>query len=317
MKRIMIAWLCFCLLLGFSACGAEKTQKDDESVNASDPIVVGILPDTQSVPIIVAKHMGYFDDENVKVDIESFTSAADRDSAIQSGSVNTVISDLIAVALFRQSGLDIQAILSTDGSQQILAASDSGITSIEGLAGKTVALSENTIMDYATDRILAYYGVDKDSVEYSYVPQMTVRMEMLINNNVDAATMPEPQVSVAKASGATVLASSADLGLNATCLAMFRKTAEAQPDAVKAFIRAYNKAVVYLNDTPAEEYMDWVISETGFPESVSDTLTLPDYREATAPAEADVTDVMDWMMERGLLEKALDYDDMVNSEFAR
>lgn len=317
MRKIIVTLLCGFFLLTFSACGAGDTQENEESLNAEDPIVVGILPDTQSVPFIVADHMGYFEEENVTVEIEPFTSAPDRDSAIQSGSVNAMNTDLIAVALFRQSDIDLEAILSTDGSQQILAAANSGVTSIEDLSGKTLTMSENTIMDYASNRILAYYGVDKDTVDYSYVPQITVRMEMLINGNVAAATMPEPQVSVAKASGATVLASSADLGLNATCLAMLSDITATQSDAVEAFVRAYNKAVAYLNDTPSEEYMDWVIEETGFPESVGDTLTLPVYNEAAAPAEADVADVMDWMMERGLIDAAIPYDDIVNSEFTR
>jgi NitT/TauT family transport system substrate-binding protein len=317
MKRIIFALWCVLLLMVFCACGADDTQGNGESLNAGDPIVVGVLPDTQSVPIIVAQHMGYFDEEKVTVDIQPFTSAPERDSAIQSGSVNTVNTDLIAVALFRQSELDMEAILSTDGSQQILASANSGVISINELTGKTLTMSENTIMDYASDRILAYYSVDKNTVEYSYIPQITVRMEMLINHNVDAAIMPEPQVSVAKADGATILASSEDLNLNATCLGMRSEITASHPEAVKAFVRAYNKAVVYLNDTPAEEYMDWVIEETGFPESVSDTLTLPVYREASAPSEADVFDVMDWMIERGLIEEAFAYDDMVNIEFTR
>lgn len=316
-RKISIALLCVFLLLGFSACGGDDGTEQEKALNEGKPIVVGTLPDTQAIPFVVAQHMGYFEEENVAVEIEPFTSAPDRDSAIQSGTVNTVTTDLIAVALFRQSDLDLSAIFSTDGSQQILASADSGMTSVTELDGKTLTLSENTIMDYASDRILAYYGVAKDDVTYSYVPQITVRMEMLVNGNVDAATMPEPQVSVAKDSGATVLASSADLGLNATCLAMLSKLPADQPDAVAAFVRAYNKAVAYLNDTPPEEYMDWVIREAGFPESVGDTLKLPVYREATAPSQKDVDDVMDWMIKRGLIEEAIAYDDMVNVEFTR
>lgn len=317
LKKMITALLCVFLLLGFGACAGEDPQEAAETLNEGEPIVVGVLPDTQALPFIVAQHLGYFEAEHVTVEIEAFTSAPDRDSALQSNAVNAVTTDLIAVALFRQSDLDLEAILSTDGSQQILASAQSNITSVEELGGKILTLSENTIMDYASDRILAHYGVTKDHVIYSYAPQITVRMEMLINGSVDAATMPEPQVSVAKDSGATVLASSADLGLNATCLAMGSTLTVDHPDAVAAFVRAYNKAVAYLNDTPRETYMDWLISEAGFPESVDDTLILPVYREATVPSEGDVADVLDWMTERGLLTADLTYADLVNIDFAR
>ncbi len=316
-KKIITALLCVFLCATFSACTGGDPQEATETLNDGEPLVIGTLPDTQAIPFIVAQHLGYFEAENVDVKIEAFTSAADRDSAIQSNAVNAVTTDLIAVTLFRQSDLDLEVILSTDGSQQILASAKSNITSIEELDGKTLTLSENTIMDYASDRILAHYGVAKDRVTYSYIPQITVRMEMLINGSVDAATMPEPQVSVAKDSGATVLASSADLGLNATCLAMLSTLTTDHPDAVAAFVRAYNKAVAYLNDTPPEEYMDWLILEAGFPESVGGTIILPVYREATVPTEGDVADVLDWMTKRGLLTADLTYDDLVNIEFAR
>ncbi|HMM06406.1 MAG TPA: MetQ/NlpA family ABC transporter substrate-binding protein [Clostridiales bacterium] len=317
LKKMLTEFLCIFLLLGFSACGGEDPQEAAETLNEGEPIVIGVLPDTQALPFIVAEHLGYFEAEQVAVEIEAFTSAPDRDSALQSKAVNAVTTDLIAVALFRQSDLDLEAILSTDGSQQILASAQSNISSVEELDGKILTLSENTIMDYASDRILAHYGVAKDHVIYSYAPQITVRMEMLINGSVDAATMPEPQVSVAKDSGATVLASSADLGLNATCFAMLSTLTADHPDAVVAFVRAYNKAVAYLNETPREEYLDWLISEAGFPESVNDTLILPVYREATAPTEGDVTDVLDWMTQRELLTSDLTYADLVNIEFAR
>lgn len=317
MKKIFLAVMMTCLLLTLGACGEKETEKDEAVLNASDPIVVAVLPDTQSVPMIVAQHMGYFEEEKVAVTLEPFTSAAERDSAVQSGSVDVMISDLISMALFRQSGFDVQTLFSTDGSQQILASANSGVDSVEKLSGKTLALSENTIMDYATDRILSYYGVDKNTVEYTYVPQMTVRMEMLINSKVDAAIMPEPQVSVAKDGGAVPLASSEDLNLNATCLGMFREKMEESPQAVEAFVRAYNRGVAYLNETAPEEYMDWVIEETGFPESVAKTMTLPQYRNADIPTEKDVEDVMHWMIERGLIEEAIPYKDLVNSEFTR
>lgn len=314
-KKLWIGVLVLILTVAFSACGAENTT--GEKSNSEKPLVVSVLPDTQSVPLIVAEHMGYFDEENIAVEIEAFTSAADRDSAIQSGAVDVMLSDLVAVALFRESGFDYQVIFSTDGSQQLLASPQSGITSVKDLQGQTLALSENTIMDYAADRILEANDVDKKTVEYTYIPQMTVRMEMLINSNVASAMMPEPQVSVAKEGGATVLASSEDLGLNATCVALSTEMIESESEVLRGFVAAYNKGVAYLNETDPEEYMDWVIKETGFPESVTDTLALPEYREAAVPTQGDVEDVMAWLTARGLIGEAMDYDTIVNSDFAR
>ncbi len=313
-KLLLLCLLCVCLL-GFAACGSPADSGEVELINPDDPIVIGILPDTQSVPVALADYLGYFEEEGVNVRVEKFSSAPDRDSAIQSGNLNAMISDLVAVLLYREGGFDVHAVLSTDGSQQLMASAESGIQSIEEAAGRTITLSENTIMDYATTKIFEYYQLPLDGVDYNYIPQMTVRMEMLETGKIDLATMPEPQVSIAKASGAVVLASSEDVGINAGCLAMTDEILTAEPDAVRAFLAAYNRAVDYLNEKDSAEYMDTVIAQTGLPESVSDTISLPSYRRAELPTEDDFTQVLAWMNERGLLANSYAYSDAVSGEF--
>ena len=70
------------MLLAMGGCGSQddqaaKSQKDLQL------LAVGLMPDTDSLPFIIAQEKGYFADEGLKVDIQQFKSAMDRDSALQ------------------------------------------------------------------------------------------------------------------------------------------------------------------------------------------------------------------------------------------
>lgn len=318
MKRFLaLLFSLSCLLMAFGCGGSEEPAAPvQEGTEDSAALTIGILPDTQSVPIVVAQHFGYFGEEGVDVDVTLFNSASERDSALQSGNLDIAISDLIAACLLREGGFDVAATSLTDGSQDLITSPNSGISDIQGLKGKTLALSENTIMEYAGDRILTNYGLDPETdVEKTYIPQMTVRMEMLANNKVDSVVMPEPQSGIALSQGATLIATGGDLNINGTCLIVVKESVQNRAADVTAFYKAYNRAVEYLTATDPSEYMDFLIEEGGLPETAKETMTLPEYRPATAPGEGDVEEVNTWLVGKGLLEEAIPYSELVDAGY--
>lgn len=323
-KKIFVLLLAICVIFTFSACNNEEEAPPAEEetanaiINEGDPLIFAILPDTQSVPIAMANSLGYFEEEGVEVQVDLYASAMDRDAAVQSGNVHGAISDLIAASLFLEAGFEIRATSLTDGNQDLVVGAESGVENMDGLRGHTVGLSENTVMEYACDRILTHYNLDPDDdVVKNYIPQMTARMEMLRAGNVDSVVIPEPQISVATADGATVLASSNDLELHATCLVFLNEAIAGRADQIEAFYRAYNRAIDYLTTHDVSEYIDAVVKETGFPEEVTDSLTLPDYVAARAPEASDIDEINAWMVEKGLLKAAYTVEDVVDDQFVR
>ncbi|MDO4542018.1 MAG: MetQ/NlpA family ABC transporter substrate-binding protein [Bacillota bacterium] len=317
MKKILAVLICLATTIFVCACNSNDSDKEKtEAKDSNAALTIGILPDTQSIPIVVADHFGYFAEEGCNINVELFASAAERDSALQSGNLQLAISDIIAACLLRQGDFPVVAVSLTDGSQDLLSSPESGITNIEELRGKTLAMSQNTIMEFAADTILNYYGLDPNvDVEKTYIPQMTVRMEMLINSQVDAVIMPEPQSGMAMASNANLLAEAADLGIDATCIIALESDKKNEKNEIEGFFRAYNKAVEYLQTHESQEYMDFVVEEGGFPDTAPEVLKLPDYGIATAPTEETVETVNAWMLNKNLLSEAISYDELVNDEY--
>ncbi len=74
---------------------------------------------------------------------------------------------------------------------------------------------------------------------------------MLLSNQVSAALLPEPLASLAETKGAKSLLDDKGRGLSATVLAFSEKFIRSNPQAVKAFHTAVDKASDYINKNPS------------------------------------------------------------------
>lgn len=307
MKKILLLSMLILALALAAGCGNsnDKTQKDLQ------PITIGLMPDTDSLPFIIAKEKGYFAEEGIEVNIQQYKSAMDRDSALQSGNLDGAVSDMLAVAFAKAGGFDVKVTSFTDGSYKLIASKDAGINNVKALAGKDVAVSRNTIIEYVTDQILAKEGMDSESINKVIIPQIPTRLEMLQNGKLTAATLPEPMASIAVSNGCTYVTGSDELGINPGVIMFTAKTVDNKTAEIAAMYRAYNKAVDYLNNTSRDEYIDLVVEKGGFPPAAKEALKLPEYHKAALPKESDVTDCIKWLNNKGLVKEHFSYQDIV------
>jgi NitT/TauT family transport system substrate-binding protein len=235
----------------------------------------------------------------------------DRDSALQSGNLDGAVSDMLAVAFAKSGGFDVKVTSFTDGSYKLVASKESGIKDVKGLAGKDVAVSRNTIIEYVTDQILAKENMEGDSINKVIIPQIPTRLEMLQNGKLAAATLPEPMASIAVYNGCQFVTGSDELGINPGVILFTAKAAADKKAEIQAMYRAYNKAVAYLNNTDRAEYIDLVIEKGGFPPVAKEALKLPKYHEAALPKESDVVDCIKWLNSKKLVTETYSYQDIV------
>jgi NitT/TauT family transport system substrate-binding protein len=305
-KYLLLAISLICVFaVMVSGCGNKQSDKELQAVT------VGVMPDIDSVPIIIAQEKGYFAEEGLKVNIQQFKSAMDRDAALQSGNLDGAISDLLAVAFAKSGGFDVKVTAYTDGDYKLIAGKNENVASPKDLAGKDVAVSKNTIIEYVTDQISVSQSMKEDSINKVVIPQIPTRLEMLQNGKLAAATLPEPMGSIAVANGCKFITDSEQLGINPGVMMFTAKCVDNKRAELQAFYRAYNKAVKYLNEHPQDEYMDLIIEKSGFPAIAKTALKLPKYREAGLPQEKDVVDCMKWMNSKGLIKQEFSYKDLV------
>ena len=306
MKRLLAAALS-ALLLFAAGCGSEPQPKDAKL----SKITIGLMPDTDSIPFIIAAERGYFAEEGVEVKLVPFKSAMERDAALQSGNLDGAISDLLAVIFARSGGFALHATSYTDGNYNLVASGNTGISTATNLHGKEIAISRNTIIEYVTDEILAVNGLNEREVSKVVIPQIPVRLEMLQSGNLAAAVLPEPMASVAVASGSRYVTGSGELGINPGVIVFADSAINEKADSIRAMYRAYNKSVEYLNHAPRAEYIDLAMEKSGFPAPARDALELKPYRPAGLPAEKDVEEAVHWVKSKELAGDYR-YDDLVS-----
>ena len=310
MKKLLFLVSVLVMIVLFTV-GCGNTADKPAGNKELQEINIGLMPDIDSVPVIMAQEKGYFAEEGLKVNIQQFKSAMDRDAALQSGNLDGAISDMLAVAFAKSGGFDVKVTAFTNGSYKLIAGKDAEVNSVQDLIGKDVAISKNTIIEYVTDQITVTNNMPENSLNKVVIPQIPTRLEMLQNGKLAAATLPEPMGSIAIYNGCKYITGSDELGINPGVMMFTSKAVESKKAELQAFYRAYNKAVAYLNDTDKAQYMDIVIEKSGFPAAAKDALVLPKYRPAGLPKQQDVTDCLTWMNQKNLIKQNYTYDDIV------
>lgn len=293
------------VMLFVSGCGstAEKEQKKE--------ITIGMMPDTDSLPFIVAEKEGYFEAEGVKVNLVQFKSAMDRDAALQSGNLDGAVSDVLAAAFLKSGGFPVVITSRTDGSYKLIAGKNAGARGVPDLAGKEIAVSKNTIIEYVTDSIFAKENLGEAAIEKVVIPQIPTRLEMLQNGKLAAATLPEPMATMAIASGGVLVSSSDHLGINPGIILFTEQATKDKKKDIQAMYRAYNRAVAKINEQGKGDIIDLAIEKLAYPPKVKEVLVLPKYREAALPEKSDITDCVLWLNRKELVKDSYTYESLV------
>ncbi|AIF50476.1 ABC transporter substrate-binding protein [Pelosinus sp. UFO1] len=317
MKKATILLIFAMMLSVLAGCSSDKKDNNSSKQGQLQNITIGLMPDVDSIPFIIAQEKGYFKEEGVTVTLKPFKSAMDRDSALQSGNLDGAVSDMLAEAFAKAGGFDTVITSITNGSYKLVVSKDETATSVQELKGKEIAISKNTIIDYVTDKILTEGGLSSADSNKVVIPQIPTRLEMLQNSKIAAATLPEPMATIAVKNGGKVLRTSEQLNLNPGVLIFTTKSVNEKEKEIQAMYRAYSKAVAYLASEPMENYIDLVIEKGGFPKDVKGALVLPKYKKATAPQEKDIEDVITWLQSRQLITQKYLYSDLVDTRFLR
>ena len=317
MRKILAVMCIGIMMVALGACTSNKNENAVPKAGELQKIIIGLMPDVDSIPFIIAQEKGYFKEEGVAVTLKPFKSAMDRDSALQSGNLDGEVSDMLAEAFAKAGGFDTVITSLTTGSYKLVVNKDETVMSVKELKGKDVAISKNTIIEYVTDKVMVESGLKAADINKIVIPQIPTRLEMLQNGKIAAATLPEPMATIAVKNGGRILNSSDQLGINPGVMIFTSKAVKEKEKEIQGMYRAYNKAIDYLAKEPMENYIDLLIEKGGFPAAVKGTLILPQYKKPVAPAVKDIEDVMAWLQTRKLIPQGYSYKELVDDRFVR
>ncbi|AEV28644.1 ABC-type nitrate/sulfonate/bicarbonate transport system, periplasmic component [Sphaerochaeta pleomorpha str. Grapes] len=274
-------------------------------------IRIGIMPDVDSLPFMLASWQNLFEKQGVSVELVKFQSPVERDAAFQAGKIDGMVGDTLGALFLEQAGFDISILSVTNGRYGIAASPNGAITSLNELAGKEIAVSSNTIIEYLADSLVLSTGVAEADLKLIAVPKIPVRMELLLNGQIPAACLPEPLYTLVVTKGAKALGDSTSLPDAPGVMIFASSFSDKNRSTLTKVFKAYWEAGQLINANP-DGYRTFLVEQAGFPQPVGPVFSFVTYEKPRVPTPSQVQKVVDWMHGRQLLDAEPSYGDLVD-----
>lgn len=317
MKKTQIIKAMVLIALLITACGST------EPTAVAEPLAlkIAVLPIIDTLPLYVAQQQGFFTDNDLEVELIPVASAPERVQMVASGQVDGTINETLSVMLFNRESIQLKAVryalrpVEGYGHFFILASGASKITSPSSLAGVEIGVSQGTVIEYVTERLLSAEGLNSDEIKTIPVPRISDRMALLASGEISAATLPDPLGALAVQSGAVIVMDDSSHPEYGFSIYSFRMDViETHPEAIRRFLVAIDQAIELINNDPTQ--FTGILSDNGIvPPPLLEAYKVPPFPTADVPTEAEWLDALDWAKSKGMLGADVSYSDSVTDEY--
>ena len=290
---------------------------------ASEPttLKIAVLPVIDALPMYVAQQEGLFEKHKVSVTFVPVASAPERDQLVSAGQADGMVNEALSTALYNKDKVQVQIVRYARAATpdtalfSILASGESGIDSLEKLKGVKIGISEGTVIDYLTDRLLQAEGFTQDEIQTIAVPKIPDRLNLLGTGELQAATLPEPATSLAIKQGARLILDDTTHPEYSFSTIAFRKAVIDQaPESIRGFLAAIEDATALINANP-DKYGGLLVEQKVVPAPLAGSFKVPAFVTAGVPTQAQWDDMLAWAKENGLLSQDVAYDGSVDASF--
>lgn len=287
LKRVVLAL--FLLCIGFSSAEAA-------------PLRIGVMPVIDTLPLQIAMQEKLFDAAGVDVELVSFDSALERDTALRSGRLDGYFSDLISVVLLADRGIDLRIVAIpsyTTKGQRLFAWMSAPKLQKEP---SNIALSTVSIIEYLFDGMSRMSGKGQD-IERIEIKKLPVRLQMLLSGQVESALIPEPLASLAEKRGAKVIMTDENLGEPLTVLCLTKD----HLDKKDAFLKGYAAAHELYAKNP-EAWRKLMVKSCRIPDVLAEEYPMQKFNPAPMLSREELHTIQTWMIAKGMIAKEVPYE---------
>jgi len=307
----------FFLVIGTWSGFPSPANSTDQTMS----LKVALLPIIDVFPFYVAEAEGYFSRAGISVKAVPVVSGLERDQLMQVGQVDGMLNEMMSTAVFNRTKVQVKIISTARKANiksplfRILGSPKSNINSPLDLSGVPIGVSINTIIEYVTDRLLEEKGLDPEKIILKSVPSIPERYQLLMHGQLKAATLPDPLAKSALEAGAVlVIDDTAYPRYSVSVLSFSNTSLEKKPNAVRLFLKAWNQAVEKINADP-ERFRPLLLKKIRVPGNVKNSYLIPEFPVRNVPDKEQWSDVMKWMVEKGLIKSPLPYVESVTEAF--
>ena len=298
MKKSMKCIILLVAVLVLGGCGQKPSP--------SQVLKVGVMPAVDSLPIFVADQMGIFEDLGLDIEVEVYTNAMDRQSALQAGGLDGAMTDVIALVNNVHNGFDIKVTTSTDGVFPILYNSKN--TSKETLIA---GMMEVSVTNYLSDEFLKDVTFTKE-----YITDLPARLEMISKGSLDLAVIPEPMASMGALNGLDKYVMELNDEYSPEVMVFNQKAIDSKNKELKLFHQGYNLALETIENDPSAA-RQLLVDTLALNPAILDDFVLPTYNKVRVPSQEYIQKIIDWNNQVLGTDIELDYSKLVDGQFVK
>ncbi|WP_435169188.1 aliphatic sulfonate ABC transporter substrate-binding protein [Paenibacillus glycanilyticus] len=319
------------LVTVLAGCGG-KSSKDSTASAASanggaaerPHVTVNVAINGGLSPLLLAKEKGWLEEEfktlNADVSWSEFQSGPPLLESLASKRVDlSFLGDGATISgLSANLPFEVIALLS-DGklSNSIITPKDKGISKVEDLKGKSIAVAKGTTAHVFLLKVLEKYGLsDKDVNLIALQPEDA--LPAFETGKVDAWVTWDPYTTKETASGKATIIAGSNEGIVAPVSAIARTDfAKSNPELVTAFLKVYKQAIDWQNantDEAVKIYADLKKIDAGVVKALlaSSAPSLRAYSQEELDAQQKSAELL---LSNGFIKNKISFQDHVDASF--
>ena len=278
MKKLLALMLALVMVFALAACGdsgeatatptpaATEPAADTTDPSAETPlepitIKVGYMNNYGSLwSVLTADQMGYMEEQGITLELSSFADGPTIISAMESGSIDIGYIGDGAHKLCAAGNAEIIALSHVSNGDAVIGGPN--VTTLEDLAGKTVAYAAGTSSEVILTNALNSVGLTMDDITAMNMDPSAIVTAML-TGDVDACALwsPESLTVLEQVEGATKLADNmtfSDTSISLASWIAMPDRVESERDMFVRFVTALFKGMDYSADEHYDEVAEWV-----------------------------------------------------------
>ncbi len=239
-----------CISIAMASCAKQEAKLSLPETRAdSTAIQVAVMPTLSCLPIYYCEATGLFDSLQIHVNLQTYNSVKDMDTAVINHHADLAFSDLFsAIRLTQPTQGKYYPVFATKEPISLIAIKGKRIRQAYQMKEKMIAISRLSITDYMCDKMMEKENIKADLIYKPQINDVILRASMISSGLLEGAMLPEPFVSHLQSTNHQALFSSGkykDFPAISVCLAG-PELSEAK-DTLKTFMHVYRLACQRIN----------------------------------------------------------------------